>query len=416
MKFYNLYFLLCFLFLIPHLDANAVVSVQSSLSGGYFQDATKKSHEALFLSLKWNDLRPSGVETFIDLGLNNTFLQDRWQAYPYQFYLIYPLSNGLVGRPTHKSRIQIGRQFLLEDFDLKMVDGVVIPYYINDHFGAWLYGGGVHNNEERKFNFNELNYGANLFYTWNEGHFKIGPSFEKKQFLTHDKKRSLINASLLLEKEDLFLSPSILFMKQWDLDHVIYNQDLIETTLTYKILTGSLYYSKRRPDPILLDEKSYLFRIFSQTHQKTLGESLFIPISKIFSLSLKNEKINYNSRSREEQGRYFEVSLPIHLPSNLPPVNLIPTYSYLSSYGGTVHDGSMAIKYFWNDLLEFFTEGNLSKIKKINGMNFYAYHLKGGADYKLVKNWQLLAAAEWERNHLFDIDTRLIFSITHFYY
>ena len=140
----------CFLFLywlyvnVPSYNMIAVTTSETTISGGYYSDIAKKLHSTVYLDWEFSNIQENGLETFSMIGLQNDFYDNDWMLKPYLLYLTYPLSVGYEDRPSYKSKIQVGRQLLTEGFEIEILDGIYLPYYLSHDLKVWLYGGVVH--------------------------------------------------------------------------------------------------------------------------------------------------------------------------------------------------------------------------------------------------------------------------------
>src|SRR3989338_3807445 len=128
-------FLAVFLLLLVPPSGLAMTSSQTTLSSGFYRDATQQSHMPIYLY--WNGTHTSdkGIETFIDLGVNNTVVLDAWEFYVYGATVSVPLASGFEEAPYRKSQLQLGRQLYLEGFEVGLLDGAQLPFYFSSSGG-----------------------------------------------------------------------------------------------------------------------------------------------------------------------------------------------------------------------------------------------------------------------------------------
>ncbi|MBI2646111.1 MAG: hypothetical protein HYW85_03635, partial [Deltaproteobacteria bacterium] len=132
------------LFLATPFSGMAMTSSQTTLSSGFYRDATQRAHMPVYLY--WNGIHTSnkGIETWVDLGVNNTVVFDAWKFYLYGATVSLPFSSGFEDAPYRKTQIQLGRQLYLEGFEVGLLDGVQFPFYWSSSGGGRLLGGGLH--------------------------------------------------------------------------------------------------------------------------------------------------------------------------------------------------------------------------------------------------------------------------------
>src|ERR1039457_3374202 len=128
--------------LLPFGQASAVVSVSTSGTMGYYRDSNQQGHLPLYYNISYSGTHTNGAESSLDLILNNDFTQNNWSVIPSQVMIVYPLSDGFS--PWRRSRVQIGRQFFTEGFDISLLDGIQLPVYWSQSGGLWFYGGNTH--------------------------------------------------------------------------------------------------------------------------------------------------------------------------------------------------------------------------------------------------------------------------------
>ena len=121
--------------------ASASVSLKSTLSTGYYRDAEQDSHVPAYLYWNFNHVAKNGIETFLNVGLNNAVMEDLWRIYVYEAMLSFPIWQGFEDAPYRTSRLQVGRQLFYEGFELSLLDGLQLPFYWSQTGGMTLAAG-----------------------------------------------------------------------------------------------------------------------------------------------------------------------------------------------------------------------------------------------------------------------------------
>jgi len=343
---------------------------------------------------------------------------------PYLLYLTYPLSVGYEDRPSYKSKIQVGRQLLTEGFEIEILDGIYLPYYLSHDLKVWLYGGVVHIPDELKINSKDQLYGSSLGFKKWQIHFKLGAHYKKYQ----DYENGLLYITILRSLPKLMFQPIVLAKGEWGTDEQDLRQGLIDINFRLiKEIKIFLGYSKRQPVKQFELDK-YLYRLLAIFPQTSYYSKLRWLCTSNLSSFISYEKFSYQSpvkdipessndgtstgsfSGRKEVAEKIEVSGVWRLKSTTVTSYIMTLYSY----GGSLIDWGSEIKYVINPLAVFRLEGDIARIKKINSITGMAYHLRTGFDFHLGKNWLALLAVEIERNYMVEIDTRAVFYVSHF--
>jgi hypothetical protein len=96
--------------------------------------------------------------------------------------------------------------------------------------------------------------------------------------------------------------------------------------------------------------------------------------------------------------------------------SLSPVFTFLNSYGGTSYDlGGMA-KANLGAKIQFWTEPDVAKISKINGIDGWAEHLRTGFDFSPLPQLLARTLVELERNNIYNFDARLALYVSYFYF
>ncbi len=386
----------------------ALYSLKSTASSGYYRDSDNKDHATIFFDFKHHYLHKSGVESFIDLGINNNFEQDKWDLYPHQFNVNIPLDNGLKNAPYYKSRVILGRQLLTEGFELDLLDGVVLPYYFSSNFGVTTYFGALHVSEQQQIIMTDQIYGASILLKKWESVMKVGPTIKSRE----GRELYLGHLSIMKDYSEIFLAPIFFVKTQFDLEKLKHDQSLAETQLYFKQFQGLLSYSSVHPDGHLQPERRFIYSLVAIDKQRTVSSAINWDNEDNLSLGYKVDLVSYTSLKGEESGTVQELSGNWRLKQQ----KISPFLSMISSFGGTMYQGGVDYTYQVDDFKDIRLEADMARCEKINGIEAWLYHTRAGMNYNLGEKWRALLSLEVERNHLFDLNLKAVAYVTHFQY
>jgi len=401
--------LVSFLGIFSLSPAHALLSSGISLSGGYYQDYGGKARTPLFLYWNLNHTTNSGVESFFDVGLNNNLLGNVWGAFVYQGYVTVPLSQGFDNAPYKKSRIQLGRQLLTEGFEFNLLDGIQVPYYLNEHTGLSLVAGGVPVLAEKVVDFSAQILGATVHTEALKApfniHLKGGYHHKRKKYEATT--ANLLFASALLPFEHVPWEPQLFVKAQSDITHPtspgirwIY-ADTSVSPLSQLQLGAT--FTKTEPSPLDARDTQFIYRLFAIAPQQLTAGYANVAINEDFRLQGNYRLAQYQSPQENETENEQEVSLMwMHARSTFTP-----SFYRVASYGGTATQIGLSYRRDVSETTSFRAQVSAANISKINSINFIAYNLRGGIDLRLGSRLMLALVAEAERNHQFLIDGRL---------
>ena len=326
-------FTLVFLLLLVSPLGFPMTSSQVTLSSGFYRDSTQKSHMPVYLY--WNGTHTSskGIETFVDLGVNNTVVFDAWKFYVYGATLSIPLTSGFEDAPYRKSQIQLGRELYLEGFEVGLLDGIQLPFYWSSSGGGRLLGGGLHTLESRKIDFSSQIYGFTLHETLLGIETKGGYIFNKKG----GESFHLPLASIKKTWEHWPLSPSFFVKGQWELSHPSFDQGagelLLQPFSTVLWTNGFLVQERNR---MLTPDGEFLYGLFATSPQKTFYTSLAWAPFKTFTIEAAFKGMRYDSQAKRQESAEQES---LFLSWVYEDFSVGFPLSHLHSYGGKVFRG-----------------------------------------------------------------------------
>lgn len=422
-RFRPFYFATLFLALsLP--QAHALVSSEVTLSSGYYQDYEGEHQVPVFLYWTLNYTGKSGVEAYFDMGFNNQLLIDQWGYFLYQAYVTVPFSQGFASAPYRRSRIQVGRQFLSDGFELTLLDGVQLPVYWSQNGGANLIAGGSYAIDEKRFDFSSRLYGGTLHQKilgakWQAGYFQKQRRFEAENDGDAESSASegLAHASLFKSYEDTFLKPSFLLKGQWKLSGA-QNEGLSDLYQGYgellvtplNTVTLGTSYSKRKPSELDPAETTFVYRLFAVSPQKTASGFITWSPNQDLRFSTKFRRTQFDSPEKLETANEQELDISwLHGKSSW-----MPSIFRLKSYGGEVWQPALAYRHSLSDAAGLRAEVAAAHIEKLNGIESWAYHSRAGVDVRLAPRLLTLALVEVERNHRFELDARAVAFLTYY--
>jgi len=400
---------ICWLF-APLQQAHALTTLNTTLASGYHRDSLKQEHLSLFYNMKYSYTSHSGIETYLDFGINNDFVQEEWGAYPYLLYLTLPLDKGQESAAFRKSRVQIGRQIFLEGFAFETLDGVVLQSYLRPDSGIIVYAGSLHVPEETtKSSFKEQIYGSNLFFNKKMISLKVGPAYKTNA----NTETYLFNSNALILANDFWSHPMLSYKQEWNFKDKSVGQELAEVRAApIENISMGLQYSSRRPDPNFSRKRRLIYNLFAVGYERSRALTLDWDMPTHQHMGARTERIEYESVAGKENGESHELNYSFDLGS----ASISPSVRYLSSFGGEMWDYHCRFSYGVNQVTHMSLEAEMSKLDKLNSITGYAYNARAGLDLEFLSRWKAQALLEIERNHLFKVDSRLVIYASHFYY
>lgn len=383
----------------PVSQARAVVSLSTSATAGYYRDSRQDAHIPLFTQLSYTGLHAGGIESHLDLSLNNDFYENVWKAYPTQASIVFPISGGFREAPYRKSRVQLGRQLLAESFDLVLFDGAQAPIYWSSSGGIWPYAGTAHVlDSSEPVGFTLM--GVSAFQDVLGFRFRGGYSSGGKNF---DSQTAY--GSLFAVGETLPLTPQFLIKGEWDVAETEFHQGLADLDLTLaEGLSVSARHSHRKPRRIHIEDNYFLFRAlaFSPVEMQQAGAAL--DFSDSVRLELLYNHLRFRAGQTQELGDQQAATLTWQLS---PRTSLIPTFHHTDGYGGELWDGGMRLRTALSDFSTLQSEVSAANFDRINRISGWAYQTRNGMEWELGPRLTTGAWVEFERNHLYDFDARI---------
>lgn len=400
-------FMVCSMFWAK--KSHALFTSSISYTEGTWEGISGAHQWATFLDWKINSMTQSGIETAMDLNLNNDIVQNSWNLYPIQAYVTIPLSKPPKLLSYQESRIQVGRQLLTEGFEMAILDGVQVPYYWSPTGGFWFFAGGDHVLEDENMNLVSQLYGASIFDEF-DGVMTKGGFIEKNM--------SGANQTLLygqvMRGFDVPLAPVVLLKGQLDTASLgRANQAITEIQLTPSDQTTMIVdYNVRDVNQLYNGNQASIYHLFAISPVKSYDASLTWSPSWFTSVGTTFKRLTYQSQAGNELA--YEADLfSIH---RFRYSNFSPVVSFIYSYGLPTYDFGAKYRVNLTNLVTFETEADVAHIDKINGINGWAYHDRSGFDFSPLPQLLTRALVEFESNHIFSFDARLAAYVSYFYF
>ena len=395
-------FLFFFLFFTPAtLDAYA--HLESTFSGGYYQDTDTDSHWPAYFYWNFNQTQHSGIETSIYFGVNNDVVFDTWRLFLYHATLTLPYKT---------SQLKLGRQFFSEGFEVGTLDGVQARYDWSRNGGIWAAAGGLHSVEQTNAGFESQLYGLVAHQNLLTALCKLGYFYN----LFDNKNKDglhFAHGSIMKQWDGFFLKPLVLLKGQLNVEDASLEQAASEFQIhpTQKTILNFDFLSHKR-NHLVPENGDFLYGLLVSSSQKTFHTSItWLPLPTI-QTELGGWYMKYDSPKGEESANRAQLS------ASWQPGRYDFNFSFgrINSYGGDVWHGGGGIKRALSEWADVKLEADIAHIKKLNSINNWAYHVRSGLTFKLAAKLVLSALLEVERNHRFEVDSRGMIYVSHYLY
>ncbi|OFZ54479.1 MAG: hypothetical protein A2428_15895 [Bdellovibrionales bacterium RIFOXYC1_FULL_54_43] len=408
---YAAFAVLCAIGSITPPDALALISSEATLSSGLFRNSADDLEVPVFFYWNLDYTGSSGVQTYFDVGANNNLILNSWGFYLYQGFVTVPLWEGFETAPYRKSRLLAGRQLLTEGFELSLLDGLQAPFYWSDKGGGTLLAGALSTLQEKQVDFSSEIYGGSLHQDWLGATWKTGFLHKRHTYpALATASRNLSHGSVFWSFEKIPLTPMLHTKAQFDLDSKSYDQGLAEATF-YPVnsLSFGAMYSKRQPSPFDPKEAFFIYRLFALSPELTTSAFATWAPEQDLRFQLAARRTTFGSPTGQENGFEQEISATwFHARSTWTP-----SLVHLRSYGGEFWQPALAFRKDLSDVADLRFEFAAAHIDKINGIKNWAYHTRGGVNYRFQPRLQTLGLAELQRNHLYSFDFRFIMFLSY---
>ncbi len=372
---------------------------------GIYRDLQQSVHYPVFYTAHYSGLHTYGIETDLNLIINNDLAESRWKALPSLMTVTIPVDSERQRFFLRPSRIQAGRQMFLGPFEFSVLDGVQAPLYWSETAGIRLIAGLSHPTDLDDKEGGPI-VGTEWFDRFLGVNTRVGYAARDTRFF--DRRIWLIGTR---DFSSLPWAPSLMAKAETgDTFKPSTQQMLSELTLNPmdRVFLSGLF-SQRNPRRILADENYFLYRMFAKTAQRTWETTARIALTAEFSLNTHARWLSYGSGFKTEKGHQQEITL--HWDRANTRIQA-PSLTHTRSFGGDLWDVGVQ---WWNlltDHIAINTGASASYFSKITNVTGWAYHARGGVEYRLGQSFLVAGWIEGERNPLFDFDTRGIVNVT----
>lgn len=397
---------------LPLKSQAGLISSEISLMGGFYQNFNGDNRFPVYFYWNFSEILKSGIEVTFDVGANNNLVDNTWSLYAYQFYLTVPVSSGFEEAPYRRSRIQLGRQWLTEGFEFSLLDGAYAPLYWSPHGGVSLFGGANYVLQTKVIDFNSQIYGGSVHQEFLKLKWKAGALYKKPSSDAGVNPQTFAFASVNQSFENVWLKPAFILKGQMNLSESSFDQALAEIELSplNRWTLGGNYTRRQRHASDPLNTYS-IYRLFALSVIQSAGGHLSWTPHDDIHIHGSFKQASYTSSGGEDTGQELDFSADwVH-----SRFILTPAFTYISSYGGSFLGPSLGFRIeFFNGKLGARANAGAAKIKKINGMESWAYDGRLGVDYKLSSKMMAMVFFEAERNHVYEFDARTILYFSYF--
>lgn len=397
-------------FLFVEQPTWALVSLKSTVSTGFYRDAEQEAHTPTYFYWDFSHATQNKIETFLNFGVNNAVMEDWWRIYVYQAMLSIPLWQGFEEAPYRASRLQVGRQLFFEGFELGLLDGLQAPLYWSKSGGVTLAAGGINAVNTHKIKFDSQIYGGTVHETFWGALWKAGYFLNTQ---VRNAEQNLIESSVLKTWNHFFWHPMVFLRGQLNLPLTPWYQGAAELQwVPLETMTLNISSEVLRPNRIIPEDETFIYRMFATSTEKSYRFSTAWRPQKEFQTELGYRYITFESQAGDEDAHRIDYSVD----TIISDFNVGGYVGYVTSYGGEVTHGGIKTLKSLGHTAKVRLEGSAAWIDKINQIQGWAYHGRGGMDFRLASRFIVSALAEIERNHLFDIDARAVFYVSHYYF
>lgn len=380
----------------------ATFSTTGSL--GVYRDDNEQSHYPMYYSFSYSGFHSNGIESRVDMIMNNDFSINEWHVMPSQAQVIVPLTQGYVSAPYRQTRIEAGRSLFAEGFDLALLDGAKVPFYWSEKGGGTLYGGWARTLDLYEDASSPIS-GLSLFQDVYGYFLKAGLSAHREGF---DQKYI---DSLVFKQWDVWLSPAAMYKLETDVV-TGFNQSLTELTLTpMDSFSVTLQHSLRNPRRVAENEDVFLYKILATSPVEVVQGAFNLEITEALDWQVILSNMRYKSGALYSNGDEQETNLQWRINSRQ---SLSPVFRHLKSYGGELWDSGLNYQVMMTDRTRLKLDLAAAYFNKINGIHAWAYQARNGIEFLLGPNFSTMTWVEVERNHLYAFDARVYANVTYF--
>lgn len=398
--------LFCGVCLAPR-PAFALFSLYSKTTLGFYRDSDQRAHYPLYYGFHFTGVHAGEAETQADLSLSNDLSGTDWKILPSQLLVSIPLADSFAEAPYRRTRLQLGRQFFAESFELTLLDGVQVPFYWTASSGCLIYGGSLRTTDLVDTWSTPLG-GVTVFSEVLGAKARAGLSARGTGFA-----EQAVYASVLRPFATVPLSPTVLVKGEMTPGNEGGSQFLGELQFVPADgFVAGLSHSIRSPKRTSSGTQQTLYQMLASSAQRTEQVWLNWEPAPSWNVQALVRSLGYNSGFREETGSQQELSLTWTLDASQA---ISPVFGHLSGYGGELWDAGVRYQRKVSERFEFLTELSAARLDKINAIQGWAYQLRGNVHFIPAQRMATDLWVEVDRNPLFDFDARVIGSVTFFH-
>ncbi|MBI4212216.1 MAG: hypothetical protein HY540_06215 [Deltaproteobacteria bacterium] len=328
----------------------------------------------------------------------------------------YDLYQALVRfRPLELLSMDIGRQFVALESSAETIDGVRMTLFPQEHLALDVYSGMPRSVEIGDFNEDDgLLTGMSLgLIKTKRTRARIFSSWRKNKFRLND----------FPHNDEIFVGGNLSYqfpIKMMPLLYGVMEYNAAAKNIDTATAGFDLYPHRRisvNAEFSFADEnseadKKTVFSLFSQDAAYFASTAVtfelipdYVDISPRYSFSrLKPSAEGWSN------GHQLNVAVPVSFADL--GLHLTPSYYFLQSWGGNVHGARLDVRETWQKWFGE-TSFDFSTHRKVTNDHDRSWSLIGWVGYTLLKEWELAAGMEYNRNNHFNNDVRASFRMSY---
>ncbi|MCK6598480.1 MAG: hypothetical protein L6Q37_08975 [Bdellovibrionaceae bacterium] len=384
----------------------AYVDVQTSTSFGFYRNYKKLNQFPVFHSWSLNGFYENGVESSVEFYLNNNFSENQWQLIPTQMQINLPLQ---PETNYSDSKLKVGRQLFSEGFDFALLDGLLVPYYLDMSSGIMPVIGYLRSTDFEQKEDNSSPLLGMIYWTSLKGiRFRGGYHARDTDF-----ENRYIHTSFQYQWDALPWKPLLYLKQEFIATNMNFNQSYSELIFSPSNTVETRFsYTNLNPRPTNHSEKhTFIYQIFSLSPMETVATEWTWKKSEQATFNLSLEQGFYQSNKGNENSSRQDFSMDYSIKSGQ---SISPCFIHMKSYGGEIHD--LCLRYSIENTInsKYIAELNSAYINKINQIEGWVQHVRGSYETTLSNRAKVLLALEVERNQYFIFDMRTMAYVTNY--
>ena len=384
----------------------AYVDVQTSTSVGFYRNYKKENQFPVFHSWSLNGFYENGVESSVEFYLNNNFSENQWKLIPTQVQFNLPLQ---PETGYSDSKLKMGRQLFSEGFDLAMLDGVLVPYYLDTSSGIMPVLGYLRSTDFEQKEDNSSPLLGMIYWTSLKGILFRGGYHARDS----DFENRYIHTSFQYQWDAIPWKPLLYLKQEFIARNMSFNQSYSELVFTPSdTVEARLAYTNLNPRPTNHSENyTFIYHIFSLSPMETVSSEWTWKKNELTTFNLAMEHGFYQSYKGAEQSSRQDLSMDYAIKSGHW---VSPCFIHMKSYGGEMYD--LCLRYSVENTInsKYIAELNSAYLNKINQIEGWVQHVRGSYETTLSDKAKILIALEVERNQYFIFDMRTMAYVTNY--